>query len=295
MNQKQYIREIIQRSCLPTEERKRLKSDLENEINTAVERGESIEQIIQRMGEPDKVAAALYENFADITARPFREYKSEKTLFGLPLVHIIRANYAPSVPPFRTVSIRGFNVGGRYGSSFGLPTARGIFAFGPKAKGVIAVGNFAAGFISIGNISTGILSIGNLSAGLFSIGNIALALLMTMGNFAAGLLSVGNMALGYATAGNLALGQYAVGNEAAGASAFSISNLIVHFEELKIFLAGLDAPAPVKAFYSMIEKISEILIDPISALPLAITLLAIVACVILLLWIIPKRLLNRNI
>lgn len=119
------------------------------------------------MGDPDKIAAELYENYTDSSERPFREYKSGKTLFGLPLVHIIRSNYAAALPLIRVAGARGINFGGRYGRMpiHGLSTAKGVFAFGPKAKGII----------SIGNISAGTFSLGNLSAGRFTIGNIALA------------------------------------------------------------------------------------------------------------------------
>ena len=293
MKQKQYVREIIQRSCLPRAERKRLKNDLNNDINTALERGESMERIIKRMGDPDDVAAGLYENFADITVRPFREYKSKRTLFGLPLLNIIQPSYASAVPNLRIASARIVNAGGRY-STLGLPTARGIFAFGPKAKGFFAFGNLSVGFISIGNLSTGIISIGNLSVGLFSIGNIALALLITLGNMAVGLLSAGNMALGYAAAGNLALGEYAIGNEAAGAFAFSISNLSAQLEQIKSFFAGLDAPASVKAFFGIVETALEILNDPIIAIPLIITSCFVSMMIIISLYIIPKKLVDRN-
>ena len=293
MNRKQYVREIVRRSCLPSTDRRRLKIDLDNEINIALERGESMEQVLQRMGDPDDVAAELYENFSDTTVRPFREYKSKKTLFGLPLVHIIRPNYAPSVPNARMTSVRVINVGGRYGS-FGLPTARGIFAFGPKAKGVFALGNLSAGFISIGNFSTGIIAIGNLSAGLFSIGNIALALFITLGNMAVGLLSAGNIALGYATAGNIAFGEYAVGNEAAGSFTFSITNLSAQLEQIKSFFMGLDAPAPVRAFFGIVEKALEVLNNPMTKIPLIITSCFVSMIIIALLWIIPKKLLDRN-
>jgi len=297
MNAKKYIREIIQRSCLPPGERKRLKSDLESEISSRLERGETIEQIIERMGDPDMIAAELYENFAGKTERPFLEYKSERTLFGLPLVHIIRTNYAVPVPYVRTFGARGINIGGRYGRiqyNYGLPAARGVFALGPKAKGIIAVGNFSTGFISIGNITAGIFSIGNISAGLFSIGNIALALLITLGNFAAGALSAANAALGYAAAGNLVLGKYAIGNEVKGTFAFSVSNLYTQFEAIKTFFRGLEAPAPIKAFFGFIERVCEIIIDPVSAAPFFIILSLIILAVVLILWIVPNRLLMRK-
>ena len=297
MKAKQYIREIIQRSCLPIRERKRLKIDLENEIYSALERGESIEQIIDRMGDPDEIAAELYENFANDSIRPFREYKSEKKLFGLPLVHIIRAKYAASVPQFRTVSFRGINIGGRYNHLsfvYGLPTARGIFAFGPKAKGIIAVGNLSTGLISIGNISTGLISIGNISAGLLSLGNLALALLITLGNLAAGPLAAGNAALGYAAAGNFALGEFAIGNETVGTFTFEISDLLGQLDAIKMFFSKLSAPAPVKAFFGVIEKIFESFINPMSFIPYIITLSLLLLIVVLILCIVPNRLLMRK-
>ena len=295
MNAKQYIREVLERSCLPKAERKKIKKDLEIEVFSALERGENMEEIIERMGSPEEVAAGLFENFIEIPARPFREYKSKKTLFGLPLVHIIRGSYAPSVQNTRSVSTRGFNVGGRYrNTGFSLPTARGIFAFGPKAKGVFAVGNLSAGFISIGNVSTGILSIGNLSAGLFSIANVSLGLLISFGNVAAGLLSAGNLSVGYAAAGNLALGEYALGNKAVGTFIFSITNLPAQFEQIKLFFSEMDAGAPVGIFYSIVREALEIIMNPVAVMPIAIISGIVLAVVVVTLCIAPKKLLNES-
>jgi hypothetical protein len=297
MTARQYIREIVLRSCLPARERKRLKTDLENEINAALERGESIEQIMERMGDPDTVAAEIYENYSGETLRPFREYKSKRTLFGLPLVHIVRMNYGAMVPNTRVIAARGINIGGRYGylTNFPtLPTARGVFAFGPKARGILAVGRMATGIFSIGNISAGLISIGNISAGLLSIGNFALALLIALGNFAAGLLSAGNMTLGYGVAGNMALGEFAIGNYVVGTHTFSISNLYTQLESVKLFFRELEAPMPVTAFFRYIEGLLEVLVDPIPAIPYLIIFFSILLIAILALCIVPNRLLNRN-
>lgn len=294
MKAKQYIREIIERSCLPARERKRLKTDLENEIYSALERGESIEQIIERMGDPDEIAAEIYENYTDISIRPFLEYKSKKKLFGLPLVHIIKVNHAVLVPYFRIVSSRGVNIGGRHNHFLfinGLPTARGIFAFGPKAKGIIAVGNLSSGFISLGNISTGLISVGNISVGLLSLGNLSLALLITLGNFVVGSLAAGNAAFGYAAAGNFALGKFAVGNETVGTFTFDISNLYAQLDAIKLFFSKLIAPAPVKSFFAVIEKIFEAFINPMSLVPFIIIFALIIMIVTLVLCIVPNRLL----
>lgn len=296
MNAKQYIREIIRRSCLPSAERKRLRRDLENDIEEALERGERIEQIIERMGEPDKIAAELYENYAGSSERPFREYKSEKTLFGLPLVHIIRSNYATGVPLIRVTGARGINIGGRYGRKpiNSLPTAKGVFALGPKAKGIISIGNFSTGIISIGNISVGIFSLGNISAGLLAIGNIALALLLSLGNIVAGALSAGNIALGYGVAGNVALGEYAIGNEVWGAFTFKVSDLSAQLEAIRQFLSGLSLPSPIRAFYGIIDEIITALTDPISALPYVIVFVFVLTAVVLAIYAATNRLLRQK-
>ena len=46
MNAKQYIREIIQRSCLPPGERKRLRRDLESDIEAALERASALSRLL---------------------------------------------------------------------------------------------------------------------------------------------------------------------------------------------------------------------------------------------------------
>ncbi len=88
------------------------------------------------------------------------EYKSQRTLFGLPLVHI-------------RLGDRGTGV----------------------AKGVLAIGNYAVGIFTIGGFSLGLVSIGGLSVGLlfslagWAIGGIA------VGGFAVGLLAIGGAAV----------------------------------------------------------------------------------------------------
>ena len=69
------------------------------------------------------------------------EYKSRRTLWGLPLVHV--------------------NLSGR-----GLTWARGIVAIGNVATGLVAVGCFAAGLLSIGAICLGLLVIAGFALGL---------------------------------------------------------------------------------------------------------------------------------
>ena len=108
------------------------------------------------------------------------EYKSKRTLFGLPLVHI--------------------NVG------FGIRSA----------KGVLAIGTIARGFVSIGLVSVGLLSIGLLSLGLLAFGTFALGLLAAFGGIAIGTVAVGAIALGVVTLGAMAIGMFSTGALAIG-------------------------------------------------------------------------------
>ena len=108
------------------------------------------------------------------------EYKSQRTLFGLPLVHI-------------RLGDRGTGV----------------------AKGVLAIGNYAVGIFTIGGFSLGLVSIGGLSVGLlfslagWAIGGIA------VGGFAVGLLAIGGAAVGlYAAGGGAFASEIAIGGSA---------------------------------------------------------------------------------
>lgn len=91
------------------------------------------------------------------------EYRSKRTLFGLPLVHICLGN-------------------GK------LCTAKGILAIGNIALGVFALGGLSAGLFSIGGISLGLLfSLGGLSMGGLTLGGVSVGL-FALGGFAHGRL-----------------------------------------------------------------------------------------------------------
>lgn len=113
---------------------------------------------------------------------PWRyEYKSPRTLFGLPLVHI--------------------NVG------HGLRWARGIFAVGNLATGIVALGGFSAGVLSLGGIAAGALTFGGIALGGAAIGGLAV-----------GVLALGGVSLGVLSIGACAIGRYAAGASALGSS-----------------------------------------------------------------------------
>lgn len=102
------------------------------------------------------------------------EYKSRRTLFGLPLVHIC------------------------------VGTGR------CRARGIFAVGNEAVGIVAVGIASVGVLSVGAASAGLFAIAALSLAL-VSVGAVAVGLLAVGAIAVGVLAVGSLSVGVYSMG------------------------------------------------------------------------------------
>lgn len=109
---------------------------------------------------------------------PGYEYKSRRTLFGLPLVHI--------------------NCG------YGLR----------RACGIIAVGNIACGAVAVGGLSVGVVSLSGLGLGLLSIGGLALGLL-SFGGLAVGAVAVGGAAIGaYALGGAAVASHVAVGGSA---------------------------------------------------------------------------------
>lgn len=123
------------------------------------------------------------------------EYKSRRTLWGLPLLHVVH---------------------GRDPATGKRRQAHGFFAFGDLAKGVFAFGGIARGFFACGGLAVGVVSFGGLSTGLISIGGLAVALLLAVGGVAVGALAMGGVALGWMACGGVAVGVYAHGGVAAG-------------------------------------------------------------------------------
>lgn len=103
------------------------------------------------------------------------EYKSRRSLFGLPLVHI--------------------NVG-----RGGFYRATGIIAIGAMAKGVVTIG-----LVSLGGLAIGAVSVGLLAASAMALGGCA------VGAVAAGYCAVGSLAVGKIAVGSLAVGGEAFG------------------------------------------------------------------------------------
>ena len=130
--------------------------------------------------EPERVPPPPSTTVIHHYYRPCFEYKSKRTLFGLPLIHI--------------------NCG------YGLRWARGILAVGNVATGLVALGGVSAGLLSLGGVALGLLlALGGVALGAIAIGAVA-----------AGLLAWGGVALGWLSVGGVVKGVYAMGGVAAG-------------------------------------------------------------------------------
>jgi hypothetical protein len=120
---------------------------------------------------------------------PGRRYRSEATLFGLPVVSV-----ATGPAP-----------GEKHGH------ARGIIAVGDRATGLLAVGGRAYGVVAVGGMAFGVCACGGIGVGLLSaLGGIAVGAL-AWGGVALGVIVSGGLALGWLAAGGVAVGQYAFG------------------------------------------------------------------------------------
>ena len=96
------------------------------------------------------------------------EYRSRRTVWGLPLVHVAHD-----------------------ASGDRVAWARGVVAIGDAAVGLVAIGGFAFGGVALGGMTVGVVGLGGL----------ALGLLLAMGGLAAGGFAVGARALGVVATG----------------------------------------------------------------------------------------------
>jgi hypothetical protein len=110
------------------------------------------------------------------------EYRSERELFGLPLVHIVSGN--------------------------GIDPATGRLRV---AKGIIAVGPIAVGGLALGGAAFGVVSFGGAAVGLIAFGGAAVGALLAVGGMAIGFVALGGGAIGYYALGGWALGAHALG------------------------------------------------------------------------------------
>lgn len=129
------------------------------------------------------------------------EFKSEKKVFGKPLVHI--------------------NCKGRANGfvAIGL-IARGFFSIGLLSMGVVTIGLLSLGVIVVGAIvGLGVAVDATISAGIFAFGAIS------MGVFSFGAVSIGWLSYGGVSIGTYTIGGYSQGKIAIGGTANGIITL----------------------------------------------------------------------
>lgn len=114
------------------------------------------------------------------------EYKSKRTLCGLPLVHIVMG---PAIDP-TTGKLR-------------------------IAKGIIAIGGIAMGWLALGGLSIGLIAFGGAAFGLLAAaGGVAIGAGLSIGGLAIGTIALGGCAIGYYAIGGGAFGIHALGGNA---------------------------------------------------------------------------------
>lgn len=139
----------------------------------------SVDSLVTDVPAPQQPASEERALKNEQASRFHYEYKSKRTVFGMPLVHV--------------------NIG------------NGLY----KAKGFVAIGMISKGIISIGVLSMGLISFGAVALGLFAMAGIALGL-FAMGGVAAGIVAIAGTAVGVFALGGVAAGMSSVGGVAAG-------------------------------------------------------------------------------
>ena len=204
-----------------------LEAQPERRYQTVAELRTQVETVL--VGAGARRAAAQFPGMASW------EYKSLRTLFGLPLVHVV-AGFDPQTGKLRV--------------------ARGVFAFGAVAQGIFAFGGRAKGIVAFGGVATGVLAIGGLAVGLFSLGGLALALLLACGGLGIGPGATGGGAVGYYASGGSALGYYAVGGLAIGkyaAGGKAIAEHVVHnLDDMPVVLQLLYRATPWSSWLAVL-------------------------------------------
>jgi hypothetical protein len=143
---------------------------------------EKIEYQVTRTG------SGVWRRFLWPTGELFEEYRSDRTLLGLPLLHLTR---------------------GRSPETGRRVTARGFVAIGRRAVGVVAIGQAAAGVVALGQASAGLLvAVGQAALAPVAIGQLAVGLLFGLGQAATGEIAVGQFALGQYVLAQVGLGAH---------------------------------------------------------------------------------------
>ncbi|MDD5935628.1 MAG: helix-turn-helix transcriptional regulator [Clostridiales bacterium] len=121
------------------------------------------------------------------------EYKSKKTLCGIPLVHINMSYYGKPLVAKGIIAIGNVSVGL---ISLGV-LSLGLLSLGAFALGLLfAFGAISVGGISFGGVAVGIFAFGGLAVGVYAFGGCAIASNIGAGGYASGYIAIGDQTKG---------------------------------------------------------------------------------------------------
>jgi transcriptional regulator with XRE-family HTH domain len=121
------------------------------------------------------------------------EYKSKRTVFGIPLVHVKVSRYGKPALAKGIIAIGNISVGL---ISLGAISA-GLLSFGALSAGLIlALGAISLGGISFGGVSIGLFACGGVAIGMYSFGGVALASKVACGGVASATIALGDVVNG---------------------------------------------------------------------------------------------------
>jgi len=130
----------------------------------------------------------IWRRYVYINGTGYHEFKSHKTMFGIPLVHYTY---------------------GRNPETGRRTVAKGIIAVGRIACGFIAVGQLSLGLLAIGQLALGIVfGLGQLSSGIAALGQMAIAAYLGVGQFVTGYIGIGQFVLGKFVLAQIGIGEH---------------------------------------------------------------------------------------
>ncbi len=136
----------------------------------------------------DQTSFGLWRRFLYPTGTSFAEFKSHRTILGLPLLH-----YTRGICP---------ETGKRM-------MAKGIVAVGRLAAGMVAIGQAAFGAIAIGQLALSFLfGLGQASTGWAAVGQVAVEIELGLGQLATGLTAIGQVGFGKYVLAQIGFGEH---------------------------------------------------------------------------------------
>lgn len=96
MNQEKYIRAVLKKLRCSGRKKKEIQKELESDISAALENGESLEEIMERMGAPASLAGEFNDNFPKEEIAAFKRRKGlviAGIIIGILLVFFLLAFY----------------------------------------------------------------------------------------------------------------------------------------------------------------------------------------------------------